>query len=187
MNKKKILLIDDEAIILLSFSNELEQAGYDVTTAASGEEALARLKDGRFDLIITDLLMEGVDGIKVLQEAKKLDPTTGVFILTGYANITSAIEALRLGADDYLLKPCDLDELIMRMSHCFEKQALHRKVKFYENILPVCMYCKKIRDDTGTEPGKGKWLRMEEYLLLRSGNSVSHGCCPECFIKHMDD
>lgn len=184
---KKILLVDDEEVILKAFRKDLELANYDVTTAASGEEALSRLKDGPYHLVVTDLVMAGVDGMKVLQEAKNLDPQICVFILTGYGDMTSAIDALRLGADDYLLKPCDADELIMRISRCLDKQELQRKVKIYENILPVCVYCKNIRDDTGTEPGKGKWMRMEEYLLLRSSTMVSHGCCPECYSKHVND
>ncbi len=60
-------------------------------------------------------------------------------------------------------------------------------VKRLEGILPVCVYCKNIRNDTDTEPGKGKWLRMEEFLLHKSGTAVSHGCCPQCFEKHKDD
>jgi hypothetical protein len=60
-------------------------------------------------------------------------------------------------------------------------------VKRLEGILPVCVYCKNIRDDADTEPGKGKWMRMEEFLLHKSGTFVSHGCCPQCFEKHRDD
>ena len=57
-------------------------------------------------------------------------------------------------------------------------------VKRLEGILPVCMYCKKIRDDSGTEPGEGEWMRMETYLYSKSGTIISHGCCPECFEEH---
>ena len=60
-------------------------------------------------------------------------------------------------------------------------------VKRLEEIIPVCIYCKNIRDDTGIEPGKGKWMRMEEYLYNKGGSKVSHGCCPGCYEKHKDD
>ena len=60
-------------------------------------------------------------------------------------------------------------------------------VKRLEGILPVCIYCKNIRDDTDTEPGKGTWMRMEEFLQHKSGTAVSHGCCPQCFEKHIED
>ena len=123
----------------------------------------------------------------VLYEAKKQDPGIGTIILTGYGDMTSAIEALRLGADDYLLKPCDAGELLIRVARCLERQEAFRKIKLYENILPICIYCKNIRDDAGTEPGKGKWLRMEEYLSRKIGTDVSHGCCPVCYETHRDD
>jgi len=112
---------------------------------------------------------------------------TGVIILTGYGDTTSAYEALRLGADDYVLKSCESDELMMRIQRCLEKQNAFQKVKFYENILPVCVYCKNIRDDVGTEHGKGKWLRMEEYIRTKSESNNSHDCCPVCYEKHKDD
>ncbi|MGK5093417.1 response regulator [Deltaproteobacteria bacterium TL4] len=181
MRPQNILLVDDEESILKSFSKELNHAGYKVTTAVSGEDAISKLTNHHFDLLVTDLAMPGVGGITVLQAAKKQDAEIRAIILTGYGDLTSAIEALRLGADDYLLKPCNIEELLLRIKRCFEKQEAFRKVKLYENILPVCMYCKNIRDDSGTEIGKGKWISMEEYLHLKSGTDVSHGCCPQCF------
>ncbi len=187
MHNKSILLVDDEESIRNSFGMDLRQDNFDVTLASSGEEAIKLLNDQQFDTVVTDLSMPGLDGIQVLKEAKKLNSLTGVIILTGYGDMTSAIDALRLGADDYLLKPCEPDELILRIERCLEKLSAFQKVKFYENILPVCMYCKNIRDDTGKEPGKGKWLRMEEYIHTKSGTDISHGCCPECYEKHKDD
>ncbi len=73
------------------------------------------------------------------------------------------------------------EELINSLTRAFEE------IKTLEGILPVCMYCKKIRDDTGTEPGKGKWLQMEEFLYRKSGTAISHGCCQDCFETHKDD
>lgn len=187
MRNKEILLVDDEESILKSLRKDLMQENYKVTTAASGEEAITNLQANRFDLVVTDLVMPGVDGIKVLQEAKERNPDVIVIILTGYGDMTSAIEALRLGADDYLLKPCDTDELLMRITRCLEKQEAFQKVKLYENILPVCIYCKDIRDDTGTEPGEGKWMRMEEYLHRKSGIQSSHTYCPRCQDRALKD
>ena len=73
------------------------------------------------------------------------------------------------------------EELIKTLTSALEK------IKTLEGILPVCTYCKKIRDDTGTEHGKGKWLRMEEFLYHKGGAAVSHGCCEDCYEKHKDD
>ncbi len=187
MSKKRILQVDDEQNILNYCRVDFEHEGYDFTSAESGEEAITILKKDYFDLLITDLAMPGVDGIGVLQEAKRHHPDICAIILTGYGDMTSAIEALRQGADDYLLKPCDTEELLLRVTGCLKKQEAFRKVKFYENILPVCIHCKSIRDDTGKNPGKGKWLKMEEYIHTKSGTDISHGCCPKCYEKHKDD
>jgi len=187
MRKIRLLLVDDEESILKSLSKDFSQEGYEVMTASSGEDAIEKIKNNYFDIVITDLSMPGLDGIAVLNEAKKNNPDICVIILTGYGDLTSAIEALRLGADDYLLKPCDTEELFLRTACSLEKREAFKKVKLYENILPICMYCKSIRDDTGKEPGKGRWMSMDEYLHMKSKINISHGCCPECFERHKDD
>ncbi len=187
MRTKAVLLVDDEESILASLSNYLRKNGFHVQTAPSGEEALVKLGSAYFDLVITDLAMAGISGIEIVQETKKLYPDTCVFILTGHGNMESAIAALHAGAYDYILKPCDPEDLLLKMTHFFEKQAALKKLKLYEKILPMCMYCKKIRDDSDTEFGAGKWLRLEEYLHRKSGTDISHGCCPECKDKMYQD
>lgn len=189
MKRKSLLLVDDEQLILDSLSRELTSNDPDlrITLAASGEEAIAKINDTCFDLVVTDLLMPGLDGFQVLKAVKKRDRHTMVIILTGYGDMESAIDALRLGADDFLLKPCDPDELLYRMSNCFVKQELQRKVALYENILPVCCYCKKIRDDRQGEHGKGRWYSLEEYFNKAKGVFISHGCCPDCFAEQTKD
>jgi CheY-like chemotaxis protein len=186
MNKKAILLVDDEQLILGSLSRELSFY-FDVTKAAGGEEAIARINSGTWDLVVTDLVMPGVDGFQVLKAAKRKNPQTMVIILTGYADMQSAIDALRLGGDDFLQKPCDTDELLYRMSNCFIKQELLRKLMLYESILPVCSYCKKIRDDQPGNPGQGDWYTLEEFFSKVKGVHCSHGCCPDCFARVMPE
>ena len=82
------------------------------------------LEKTKFDLVITDLMMPGIDGFGVLKAVKKLAPQTSVIILTGYGDMRAAIDALRLGADDFTLKPCEVDELVFRIRRCLEKQSL---------------------------------------------------------------
>ena len=182
-NNNRILIVDDEKSIRLSLADELEDEGYRVSTAANGEEAFKLLAEEDFDLVITDLVMEGIDGIEVLKKAKTLDPVLSVLILTGYGNLETAIAALRLGADDYLLKPCEIDELLLRVKRCLEKREMQKKISLYENIFPVCAGCKKIRDDDGRKPGSGEWLQMETYIMRKTGIQASHGLCPECVKK----
>ena len=129
MNKKNILLVDDEEPILASVGWLLRTNNFGVETAASGEEAIAILRERRFDLVVTDLVMPEADGITVLEAAKSLYPGIGVIILTGYGDIGSAVRTLQLGADDYLQKPCDVDELISKANRSFEKQDLIARLK----------------------------------------------------------
>ncbi len=180
MNKKTVLLVDDEAIIRKTLAGKLNDEGFTVLTADGGASALAYLATTKINLVITDLMMEGMNGIQILEAVKAKNPEIAVIILTGYGELTSAIDALRLGADDYLLKPCDLNELLFRMNKCLEKQSLKQMVQIYEDILPICMDCKKIRDDSGSEPGQGKWLPVDQYLTKKAGKSMSHGYCPDC-------
>jgi len=119
-----ILFVDDEAIIRKSLARELQVENFAVTVVGGGEEAIAVLKEKQFDLVITDLMMPDVDGLGVLKAAKKLAPLTSVIILTGYGDMRSAIDALRLGADDFALKPCESEELAFRVRRCLEKRNL---------------------------------------------------------------
>ena len=124
MNNKSILLVDDEENILTSIGWVLEKNDYSVTTAANGQQALDLLRANHYDLVITDLMMANVDGIAVLQQAKTISLNIGVIILTGYGDVRSAVETLKLGADDYLQKPCDIEELLSKAKRSFEKQDM---------------------------------------------------------------
>jgi DNA-binding NtrC family response regulator len=183
VTRKKVLLVEDEALALRTLARVLGAAGYEVTALESGAEAVERLRKERFDVVITDLVMEETGGVAVLREAKERDPDACVVIVSGYCDVDSAIDALRLGAEDYLAKPFDYDELLLRVARCAEKRDLRRKLKLYEDILPVCAGCRRIRDDAGVEPGTGPWMPLEEYLARKAGVQVSHGCCAECAKK----
>ncbi len=184
--KKKILVVDDEEIIRKMLELNLLDEGYTVDTAASGEEACALFENG-YDLIITDLMMEGVGGLDVLRRAKDLNANIIVFILTGYGELESAVEALRAGAEDYLLKPYNHDELLLRIGRVFEKQDMRTTIDLYENILSICSECKKIRDDTVGEQEGGDWVSMEKYLSRTTGSSLSHGLCPDCYRRRLHE
>jgi len=119
-----ILFVDDEEVIRKSFTRELQLEHFEVTAVASGGEAISALENGQYDLVVTDLMMPGIDGFGVLKAAKNLAPLTSVIILTGYGDMGSAIDALRLGADDFTLKPCEVEELVFRIRRCLEKRNL---------------------------------------------------------------
>lgn len=129
MNNKAILLVDDEENILASIGWVLEKNNCRVTKATDGREAIELLHTNHYDLVITDLMMTGVDGIAVLKEAKSSNPDVGVIILTGYGDVDSAVETLKMGADDFLQKPCDIDDLLNKARHSLEKQDLVVKLR----------------------------------------------------------
>ncbi len=128
LKKVSILFVDDEEIIRKSFTRELQMEDFAVTAVDSGSEAIRALEEKSFDLVITDLMMPGIDGFGVLKAVKKQRPQTSVIILTGYGDMRGAIDALRLGADDFTLKPCEHEELVFRIRRCLEKQSLLQKM-----------------------------------------------------------
>jgi putative two-component system response regulator len=122
--QRNVLVVDDDLFALESIAKVLEGESYRVVTAASGSETLGLLKQGSFDLVLTDLKMPEVDGLEVLRQAREIAPQAVVLILTGYASLESAIEALREGAYDYLVKPCSTDELKLKIERGLERVRL---------------------------------------------------------------
>ena len=119
-----LLLVDDEEVIRKSLARELGLEHFRVTLVSSGSEAITLLQEKQFNVVITDLMMPGVDGLDVLKTVKELAPLTRVIIITGYGDMRFAIDALRLGADDFTLKPCEVEELVFRIRRCLDKQSL---------------------------------------------------------------
>jgi DNA-binding NtrC family response regulator len=181
MSHYHILLADDEESILKVLSLDLKEEGYAVDSANSGKEAIKKLEESDYDLIITDLNMEGMNGIQVMEEAKKMKPEIMVMMLTAYGSLDSAVEALRLGASDYLFKPYDRSELFLRVKNCFEKLELQRKITIYESILTMCFVCRKIKDETDQEFGEGVWTYPDIYLKKRANVDNNKTFCPDCF------
>lgn len=130
-----ILLVDDENLIRKAFTRDLKAEHFAVTAVAGGQEAINALEHEQYDLVITDLMMPDVDGYAVLKTAKRLAPETSVIILTGYGDMRSAIDALRLGADDFTLKPCEIEELIFRIRRCLEKRSLLQRLAQQNKLL----------------------------------------------------
>jgi DNA-binding response OmpR family regulator len=178
--RSRILLVDDDEHVVDALGAALSDLGFDVTAAQSGERAVDTLAARQVDLVITDLVMGEVDGIGVLASARERDPTVGVILLTGYGDMQSAVAALRLGADDYLLKPCEIETIEATVGACLVKVKTRRRIRDSEGILPVCCMCGKIRYDAGRRPGTGQWMELPEYLQRTTRISVSSSLCPEC-------
>jgi DNA-binding NtrC family response regulator len=123
MGNTKILIVDDELIMRESLAGWLERDGHEITTAPSGEEALEILKEARFDILLVDIKMEGISGLEVLKHVKENDPDVAVVMITAYGSISTAIDAMKNGAYDYLLKPFDPNELGVLIEKIIRHQA----------------------------------------------------------------
>jgi two-component system response regulator PilR (NtrC family) len=135
MNSGHILVADDETSIREGLGELLRGEGYDVSTAADGNEALAAICDNDYDLIITDLRMPGADGLSVLRRAREVAPQTLVLLFTAYASVDTAVEALRQGAHDYIVKPLIYEDVLNKLRRlleyrqvAWESQMLRREV-----------------------------------------------------------
>jgi DNA-binding NtrC family response regulator len=123
MNKPRILLVDDEERFRTNLQKLLGSQGLIVSAKTSGVEALEELKLQPYDVIILDIRMPGMDGLATLAEIKKISPGVEVIILSGHASMDAAMEINRLGGYDYLMKPCPLDELLLKIDAAYEKKV----------------------------------------------------------------
>ena len=140
MNHIKLLLVDDEKPFLDTLTKRLEKREINISAVYSGKDALAELeKNKSIDVVILDVKMPGMDGIFTLVEIKKSFPLVEVIMLTGHATVETAIDGMKLGAFDYLMKPCDIDVLIDKA-----REALEKKRKHEEKIMDARM--KEITD-----------------------------------------
>lgn len=123
MNSHKIMVIDDEKIVGDMAKLSLEQEGYVVETFLNAEPALKRLQEEKFDVVVTDYKMKGIDGMEVLKTVKALYPATQVIMITAFANLDAAIEALRRDVHDFFPKPVKIRELKASIKRALEKQS----------------------------------------------------------------
>jgi len=127
MENIRILLVDDEDDFRTTLANRLRKRKLEVTEAESGRSAINLLKQGAFDVVVLDVRMPGMDGIETLKEVKIIDPQVEVIMLTGHASVESGIEGMRLGAFDYLMKPCDISDLINKIRDAYQRLLLQKE------------------------------------------------------------
>ncbi|HRV22027.1 MAG TPA: sigma-54 dependent transcriptional regulator [Syntrophorhabdaceae bacterium] len=123
----RVLIVDDEIQLAQAFMKQLSKEGMDVTTVASGAEALKIIGQDDFDVAVLDIKLPDIDGIDLLSKLRNAEPTIEVIMLTGYASIDTAIRSMKLGAYDYLTKPCKISELSSVISKAYEKKSLKDK------------------------------------------------------------
>jgi DNA-binding NtrC family response regulator len=130
-----LLLVDDDAAFRHVMSGELRRLGFDVAAACSGEEAMASLGRQEREIVLLDLRLPGMDGLETLKAIRSRHPSAEVIMLTGHGSIDSAIESVRMGAFDYITKPCPLDEIQIRVQRAIEQRALRRRASLLESAL----------------------------------------------------
>ena len=137
MKGSKILLVDDEIVFTENMMQLLATRGYRVSAVNGGEAAIRLLEKEDFDVIVLDLKMPGMDGMATLKEIKKLGLFTETLILTGHGSIDTALEAIKLGAYDYLTKPCEVNELVDKIEGAWVKKDDSEKKDTQEKIQKV--------------------------------------------------
>lgn len=123
----RLLLVDDEERFVETLSKRLKERGLDVTSALSGKDALKIMGEKLFDVVILDVKMPGMDGGETLREIKRSWPLVEVIMLTGHASVDSAIEGMRLGAFEYLIKPIEIETLMSKVEEAHEKKSIHEE------------------------------------------------------------
>jgi DNA-binding NtrC family response regulator len=135
--RERILIVDDEENVLALCQTILQKKGYDVQCAATAEEALDRLETELFDVVVTDLKMPGMSGLDLLTKAKALNPSVPFIMLTAFGTVHSAVEAMKEGAYDYLIKPVDNDEFKLVVEKALELHRLQREVARLRSQLQI--------------------------------------------------
>ncbi len=156
MENRKILIIDDEKNIRITLGACLESAGYLVATAVNGEEGLEKTDQDQYDLIFLDMKMPGMDGLTVLRNLKDHSPALNVVMMTAYGTIETAVEAMKLGAVDYLRKPFSPDEVKELTETIFKREMLNTStVSDYQSLVE---YAKSLIIKKDFNQGE-EWLR----------------------------
>jgi two-component system alkaline phosphatase synthesis response regulator PhoP len=143
----KVLVVDDEPVVRSFLVRVLEQGGYSAQAAHNGREALQRLEESPFDLLLTDIKMDQLDGVQLLAQARTQYPDMAVILLTGHATVQSAVEALRLGAHDYLLKPAKNEDILAAVASGLEARVRQRRAAQLEQVAAQVLHV--MQDDPG--------------------------------------
>jgi len=135
--KARVLLVDDEKEFIGTLSDRLEVRGLKVSCATDGFKALDLIDNQDFDVIVLDLAMPGMDGLETLKKIKNKDPDAEIIMLSGHGTLKSGVEAMRLGAEDFLEKPVDLNDLLEKISEATDKRILLRKKQSKAEIASI--------------------------------------------------
>ena len=180
----RILIADDDRTSTMMLGRTLEQWEFEVVVAHDGVEAWERIiGDQPPALAIVDWMMPGLDGIELCRRirATPLRSPLYVILLTTRSSRQDLVAGLEAGADDYLTKPFERDELRARIHVGKRTLGLIANIKQLTGLLPICTYCKRIRSDTDY------WEQVDSYIVEHTDARFSHGICPPCMVKLMEE
>jgi sigma-B regulation protein RsbU (phosphoserine phosphatase) len=172
-----VLVVEDDAVSRRILQRNLARQGHGVVQACNGIEAWAVLQRETVRIVVSDWMMPQMDGLELCRRVRaRLDVNYTYFImLTARLGNENHREAMDAGVDDFLTKPLDPEELEIRLSVAERILGYATQVRQLKSLLPICMYCKKIRDDSDY------WQRVDEYIHQYTGTDFSHSICPDCF------
>ena len=174
----KILIAEDDPVARAVLRQGLIRLGHEPIEAVDGTAALARLEAEPVRVIVSDWMMPGLDGLGLCRAVRARVGADYVYfiLLTGQsADADNQREAIEAGVDDFLTKPLDVQEIWMRLRVAERILRFATQVSQLEAFLPICGYCKKVRDD------KNYWQQIEGYINQRTGTDFSHSVCPDCY------
>ena len=176
-----LLLAEDDAVARATLTAVLTAQGHRLTTVAGGSEAWDAWLISRSRVIISDWMMPEVDGLELCRRirARRGDRYTYFILLTARTGKDNYLNAMNAGVDDFLTKPVDAEELAARLHVAERILGLREELHALEGLLPICSYCKRIRNDSGG------WSSLEGYIEKRSQAEFSLGICPDCYTRHM--
>jgi DNA-binding response OmpR family regulator len=175
-----VLVADDDRVTRTVLDKILRDLGYQPILAEGGRTALTALVRDEIPLLITDWNMPDLDGLELCRRlrAPQRKVYTYVIVLTVMSGRSKYLEAFAAGADDFMTKPVDPDELAARLKVGERIVGLQREMRQMQGLLSICMLCKKIREGEA-------WVPVDSYVAARTGTSFTHGFCPDCFKKEM--
>lgn len=163
----RVLIIEDEKLTRITLEDTLKRTGYDVTSAGDGLTGLNMIKESKWDIVLLDLKLPGMDGISLLKEIRNINPETSVIIITAYGTIESAVEAMKLGAYDYLTKPFNIDEIAIKLNRLTElKNKIAENVALKAELVGHYQF--------GNLVGKSKKMRelIEQIKIVANSNAT---------------
>ena len=174
IDRPTVLVVDDDPLVLAGFREVLLRDGFDVTASGSGQEAIDILESRSFDLVLTDMLMPKVNGFDVLRCNLERWPDSVVIIVTGFASVRSAVEALRLGAYDYLIKPCEDEELLFRARMGIERIHMRKELRSKE------IDTEKMKAIAHTAVTVNDQINTPLNVILNSAEYIRMKTMPDC-------